>query len=127
MDFILKIIEDEFLSMANKARQYLKDSNTEKESQDDFRRCFIQMGAVMVQLPMFKGFTRRVFTSSILVGVRNCRKATGSSEWASSPPAPVNSTCRRMFACFHVLDTKSAAVFRRKGLEEKVVREGTIC
>jgi hypothetical protein len=81
----------------------------------------------MVQLPMFKGFTRRVFAGSILVGVQNCPKATGSSEWASSPSAPTNSTYRRMFACFDVLDTKSATVFRRKGLEENKVQKGTIC
>jgi hypothetical protein len=38
------------------------DKNTAKESQDDFGRCFMQMGAVMVQLPMFIDFPRRVMS-----------------------------------------------------------------
>lgn len=58
-DGIMKSIEDEIISLANATRQFLKDKKTAKETRDEFRRCFMGLGIIMVELPMFKNFTKR--------------------------------------------------------------------
>lgn len=64
---IVAKIEDEILVLGQKARTYLCDKATAKAHCDDFRRCFLGMGAVLVELPIFKDFTKRAMSDVLEV------------------------------------------------------------
>ncbi|KAL7554369.1 hypothetical protein ACHAWF_017810 [Thalassiosira exigua] len=75
-DGITRSIESEIESLGQKAGGCLRSRTTAKEKEGDFRRCFIQMGFVLVELPAFKAFTK-----SIMSGVlEKCL----DSEWGCS-------------------------------------------
>ena len=57
---IIKKVNTEIESLGIEARKLLKDKSTAHERRDDFRRCFIQMAFVMVELQPFKFFTKSV-------------------------------------------------------------------
>lgn len=57
---IVKNIEDEIDSLGRKAREYLHDRETARSGMPEFRRCFINMGFVLVELSPFKEYTKAV-------------------------------------------------------------------
>jgi hypothetical protein len=57
---IIKNIEDEIDSLGHKAREYLRDHETARSEMPEFRRCFITMGFVLVELSPFKEYTKTV-------------------------------------------------------------------
>jgi uncharacterized protein YegL len=59
---VVETIESEIISLAQESRQYLIDKKTAKECRDDFRRCFMGMGTVMVELPLFKDICRKTMS-----------------------------------------------------------------
>ncbi|KAG7352611.1 von Willebrand factor type A domain containing protein [Nitzschia inconspicua] len=61
-DGIVQTIQEELVEKAKEARCFLRDKKTARESRDDFRRCFMALGAVMVELPIFKDFAKRVMS-----------------------------------------------------------------
>jgi len=59
-DGIIQKVEEEIKSLGHQAQHYIKDRNAAKQHFDDFRKCFIAMGCVLVELPSFKDFTRSI-------------------------------------------------------------------
>ncbi|KAL7557638.1 hypothetical protein ACA910_001243 [Epithemia clementina (nom. ined.)] len=55
---IIKMIEQEIISLRQNAQAHLLNEATAKSSAHDFRRCFIEMGKVLVELAPFKQFTK---------------------------------------------------------------------
>ena len=55
---IVKDVEEEILVLAKRARGYLKSKTSAKNNVDDFRQCFLKMGHVLLELPLFKDFTK---------------------------------------------------------------------
>ena len=59
---ICRAIELEIETLGQKASDCLKSRVDAKNKQGDFRRCFIQMGSVLIELPAFKDFTKNVMS-----------------------------------------------------------------
>jgi DnaJ-domain-containing protein 1 len=59
---IRSTIEAEIESLGQKASACLQSRAIAEEKQGDFRRCFIQMGFVLIELPSFKNFTKSVMS-----------------------------------------------------------------
>ena len=59
---ICSTIEAEIESLGQKASACLQSHAIAKQRQGDFRRCFIQMGFVLIELPSFKSFTKSVMS-----------------------------------------------------------------
>ena len=59
-DGIVKEVELEIEALGRRARGYVASNRSAKENLDDFRRCFLQMGHVLVELPLFKDVTKTV-------------------------------------------------------------------
>lgn len=57
---IIQRVEDQIDALGKKSRKFLSDKRTAKENADEFRRCFIGMGSVLVELPVFKNYTKRI-------------------------------------------------------------------
>eukprot|EP00957_Ditylum_brightwellii_P062991 4780248-Ditylum_brightwellii.AAC.1 len=57
---IAQIVENEIHELGQQARTYLCSQCIAKQCQDDFRRCFLHMGHVLVELPSFKNITKAV-------------------------------------------------------------------
>lgn len=57
-DGIVEQIEEKIIKLGQQAREYLSSEKLAKKHKDDFRRCFIEMGSVLVELPLFKDFTK---------------------------------------------------------------------
>ena len=55
-------IESEIDALGEKARACLQDHAKAEAKQGDFRRCFIQMGFVLTELPSFKSHTKSVMS-----------------------------------------------------------------
>ena len=55
---IIKMIEQEIVSLRQMAQSHISDQATAKTNKQDFRRCFIEMGKVLVELAPFKEFTK---------------------------------------------------------------------
>ena len=55
---IVETIESEINLLGKKAKACLSSHAVAKKKVGDFKRCFIQMGSVLVELPSFKAFTR---------------------------------------------------------------------
>ena len=53
-------IEREIEDLGQRARAYLRCEKDANDNVDDFRRCFIQMGFVLVELLSFKDFTKTI-------------------------------------------------------------------
>ena len=62
-DGIVKKVEQEIESLGCRARGYISSNRSAKQNLDDFRRCFLNMGHVLVELPQFKDFTKAVMCS----------------------------------------------------------------
>ena len=60
---ILKTVEDEIESLGQKAKRCISSHKVAKNREGDFRRFFIEMGCVLVELPSFKAFTKQVMSS----------------------------------------------------------------
>lgn len=69
-------MQNEIEALGIKARSYLQDKRAATAHADEFRRCFIQMGAVLVELQMFNDFTRDVMNGVL----ESCLK----SDWGYS-------------------------------------------
>ncbi|CAB9511747.1 expressed unknown protein [Seminavis robusta] len=59
---IIEKVEREIQTQGAEARLLLQDKKTARECFDDFRRCFIQMGGVLVELQLFSSFTKDVMS-----------------------------------------------------------------
>lgn len=57
-DGIIEQVKEEILILGGRARGYLSSKKSVKENLDDFRRCFIALGYVLVELPLFRDFTK---------------------------------------------------------------------
>ncbi len=55
---IVETIEAEILELGKKAKACLSSHAVAKNKEGDFKRYFLQMGSVLVELPSFKAFTR---------------------------------------------------------------------
>ncbi len=55
---IVQTIEAEILELGKKAKACLSSHAVAKNKEGDFKRYFLQMGSVLVELPSFKAFTR---------------------------------------------------------------------
>lgn len=55
-------IDTEIESLGQKASTCLQSHAVAKQQQGEFRRCFIHMGFVLVELPAFKAFTKNVMS-----------------------------------------------------------------
>ncbi|KAL3941494.1 MAG: hypothetical protein SGBAC_004163 [Bacillariaceae sp.] len=62
-DGIVKMIGDEIADLEGKARSCLTSGQIAKERKDDFRRLFLQMGFILVELPMFKASIKYTMSS----------------------------------------------------------------
>jgi len=62
-DGIVKKVEQEIESLGCRARGYISSNRSAKQNLDDFRRCFLNMGHVLVELPQFKDITKAVMCS----------------------------------------------------------------
>jgi hypothetical protein len=60
---ILRDLEAEIESLGTRARSYLEDRVIAKQKIDDFRRCFLKMGFVLIELPLLKEFTKSTMYS----------------------------------------------------------------
>ena len=65
-------IENEIDLLGKKASACLQSHSLAKEKQGDFRRCFIQMGFVLIELPSFKDYTKSVMSCVL----ENCLDST---------------------------------------------------
>jgi hypothetical protein len=59
-DGIVKKVKNEIEDLGKRAHACLRSQNTAKSNLDKFRRCFIDMGCVLVELPLFKDFTKGI-------------------------------------------------------------------
>ncbi|VEU39667.1 unnamed protein product [Pseudo-nitzschia multistriata] len=59
---IVDSVEKEIEKLGKHATSLLKTRSTANESRDEFRRCFMRMGAVLVELPQFKDHTKDVMS-----------------------------------------------------------------
>eukprot|EP00957_Ditylum_brightwellii_P029969 2268751-Ditylum_brightwellii.AAC.1 len=57
---IVQTVEKEIEELGQQARGYLRSHHTAKQNFDSFRRCFLNMGCVLVELPLFKCTTKAV-------------------------------------------------------------------
>ena len=57
---IVETIESQIDALGKKGKEFLTDKRTAKKNEDDFRRCLVEMGSVLVELPAFKNYTKRV-------------------------------------------------------------------
>ena len=55
---IVQRIEEEIKKLGMEAKHHLSDKRNAKQNEDKFRRCFMEMGSVLVELPLFKDFTK---------------------------------------------------------------------
>jgi len=60
---IVKQVEQEIESLGRRAREYLSSQNSIKLHTDEFRLCFLKMGHVLVELPLFKDLTKAIMCS----------------------------------------------------------------
>ncbi|KAL7552125.1 hypothetical protein ACHAWF_015342 [Thalassiosira exigua] len=60
---IVQSIETEIETLGQKARACLQSHSIAKKREGDFRRFFIEMGSVLVELPSFKAFTKHVMSN----------------------------------------------------------------
>ena len=73
---IVKQVEQEIESLGCRARGYLSSQNSIKQHIDEFRLCFLEMGHVLVELPLFKDLTK--------VTMCNVLETCLGSEWGYS-------------------------------------------
>ncbi len=66
-DGIVRSVEKEIETLGCRARQYLSSKKSADQNLDDFRRCFLNMGHVLVELPLFKDFTKAIMSSVLEV------------------------------------------------------------
>jgi hypothetical protein len=59
---IARAIETEIESLGDKAIACLRSRSLAEQKQGEFRRCFIQMGFVLIEMPSFKNFTKSVMS-----------------------------------------------------------------
>jgi len=57
-DGIIEQVKEEIQALGSCARRYLSSKKSAKENQDNFRRCFLKMGYVLVELPLFRDSTK---------------------------------------------------------------------
>lgn len=57
-DGIVEKVEEEIVNLAGQAREYISSKESAKRHRDDFKRCFLQMGHILLELPLFKNFTK---------------------------------------------------------------------
>ena len=62
---ILNMVEQEIESLRQKTKSYISDQSTAISRMQDFRRCFIEMGKVLVELAPFREFTK-IMMSEVL-------------------------------------------------------------
>ena len=60
---IVKMVEDEIEKLGSRAVGYLSNKKSAQQQKDDFRRCFLNMGHVLVELPLFKDYTKSTMCS----------------------------------------------------------------
>ena len=60
---IVKTVEDEIEKLGSRAVGYLSTKKSAQQHKDDFRRCFLNMGHVLVELPLFKDCTKAIMCS----------------------------------------------------------------
>ncbi len=70
---LVESVEKEIDKLGKDAMLLLETRKSANQSRDEFRRCFMRMGAVFVELPQFKDFTEKVM-SDVLESCLN-------SEW----------------------------------------------
>jgi hypothetical protein len=71
---IMKSVEDEIKELGKEANDLLQ---APKVIMDEFRRCFMRMGAVLVELPLFKDYTRKVMSDVL----EKCLDSNGGFEF----------------------------------------------
>jgi hypothetical protein len=59
---IVQTIENEIKKLGKEARGFVSSKASAKENEDEFRRCFMQMGHVLVELPLFKEHTKKTMS-----------------------------------------------------------------
>jgi GTPase SAR1 family protein len=59
---IVESVQKEIDKLGNDASSLLQTRTAANESRDEFRRCFMRMGAVLVELPLFKDYTKNVMS-----------------------------------------------------------------
>lgn len=59
---IVESVQKEIDKLGNDASSLLQTRTAANESRDEFRRCFMRMGAVLVELPLFKDYTKHVMS-----------------------------------------------------------------
>ncbi|VEU39668.1 unnamed protein product [Pseudo-nitzschia multistriata] len=59
---ILEKVKLEIKKLGMGARNLIKDKKTANNNRDEFRRYFMEMGAVLVELPVFKDHTKKVMS-----------------------------------------------------------------
>ncbi len=64
---IVRKVEQEIEELGLRAREHLSSESSAKKHRDDFRRCFLNMGHVLVELPLFKDFTKAIMSSVLEV------------------------------------------------------------
>jgi len=62
-DGITDKIKKQVLALENTARSYLASSQVSQNKKEDFRRLFLQMGSILVELPSLKLSTKQVMSS----------------------------------------------------------------
>ena len=60
---ITESIETEIESLGKRASAFLRTHSVAKQNVNDFRRCFIDMGCVLIELPTQKDFTQGIMAS----------------------------------------------------------------
>ena len=59
---IVQSVEKEIDKLGKGASSLLESRTVANQSKDEFRRCFMRMGAVLIELPQFKDFTKKVMS-----------------------------------------------------------------
>ena len=68
---IIDKVENEIDSLGRKARGYLEDKASATKHAEEFRRCFVQMGSVMVEIQLFKEYTKSVMMGVLEFSLRS--------------------------------------------------------
>jgi hypothetical protein len=71
---IMKSVEGEIKELGKEANDLLLDPTV---AIDEFRRCFMRMGAILVEVPLFKDFTRKVMSDVL----ESCLDSNGGFEF----------------------------------------------
>ena len=75
-DGIIKKVEFEIEQLGTDLRVFLQNKKMVNKTRNEFRRCFMRMGAVLVELPLFKDYTKKVM-SDILESCLNSQWGYG--------------------------------------------------